>query len=342
MHNAFERPIIILGCERSGSTWLFNILDSDPNTVSIMEPFADYAGLFPGFPHRFFYMEKVSEPVLDWVQGIVANLIQRKYGFLYSPGKPLWLKKLDGNYIRIINQVLRVMHAGRSNKIEQYQLLNLNELAFKKNALGEHCRIVIKELRLNYKVHLVKSLFPNGIVLVAIRNPVLQIDSIIKRFNKGNLGELKRSLLFFKGSLFDHPRFQKYQDLIEDFDNRDLVEQLAIYWLISYNTLVEDLENAGIKYTLASNDLLSLEPVNEINRILRFCDIDLSKETKTYLESSTQVQSHSDNPINTSRESRKYYLESLRGIDSVFENRVMKVLKDRMNSDIQNSLENVT
>lgn len=49
--------VLILGCERSGSTWLANIFDSHPRVNLFMEPFAQYAGLFPGFPDRNVYLE---------------------------------------------------------------------------------------------------------------------------------------------------------------------------------------------------------------------------------------------------------------------------------------------
>ena len=38
------RPVFILGCERSGSTWLGNIFDAHADVEFWMEPFADYAG----------------------------------------------------------------------------------------------------------------------------------------------------------------------------------------------------------------------------------------------------------------------------------------------------------
>ena len=56
--------VFLLGCERSGSTWLANIFDAHPDVELWMEPFADYAELFPAVPDRNAWLGQAT-PALE-------------------------------------------------------------------------------------------------------------------------------------------------------------------------------------------------------------------------------------------------------------------------------------
>jgi hypothetical protein len=329
-----EKPtIFILGCERSGSTWLLNILDSSPFTISYMEPFADYAGIFPGFPQRFTYLSDVNEAQTAWVKQKFDTLYGIKYGFFHKPGYWPSIKKLDRAYVNVIKKVNQVAGLGLSKKIEQYELLNLTEIDFRKRAKKEINQIIIKELRLNFKTSLIKPLFPDSRIVVAIRNPVLQIDSILKNFRKNGLGELKRSLLFFENELINTPRFKSYSSHIKGFSGRDIVEQLAIYWLIIYNTLVEDLDKLMLAYIIANNDAISVDPEVEIKKILEFCEIDIDNQILEYLTKSTTVVTNINNSIDTNRRSKEYYLRRVKELDTSLIDRIQAIINGELLSD---------
>ena len=85
----------ILGCERSGSTWLSNVLDAHPDIEFFMEPFADYADLFPGFAGRNLYIEHQSDAMADVLSDGYENLLRNKYFLFYRREKSLHWKKAD-------------------------------------------------------------------------------------------------------------------------------------------------------------------------------------------------------------------------------------------------------
>ena len=59
-----ESLIFVLGCQRSGTTWLANILDSSPDILLFMEPFSIPFNIFPEFPEPSFFLDH-SSPHLD-------------------------------------------------------------------------------------------------------------------------------------------------------------------------------------------------------------------------------------------------------------------------------------
>jgi hypothetical protein len=71
--------VLILGCERSGSTWLSNILDSHPHVEFIMEPFVPRASLFPGFPGRNTYLANASDEIVRLIKNGYENIHDRKF-----------------------------------------------------------------------------------------------------------------------------------------------------------------------------------------------------------------------------------------------------------------------
>ena len=103
-------PIFILGSERSGSTWLANIFDAHPGVEFYMEPFADYAGIFPEVPGRNIYIDEVDHGMKQKVRAGYNQLHQLKYPMSYKRNRALCFKRLDRYLFNTIFFLSRFRH----------------------------------------------------------------------------------------------------------------------------------------------------------------------------------------------------------------------------------------
>jgi len=306
------KNIFILGCERSGSTWLANIFDAHSDVSFYMEPFADYAALFPSFPARNIYIDESLKSDFQEQFGLgLKNIAKIKYGLVYKPGMHPLYRKVDIKYYSFINKWLKKGKVYPSQKLLQYHLLNLNVfsnpllLSFKKSKKNN--TRVIKELRLNFKVRLLNEVFPDCKVLVTIRNPIDQIQSIVKLIEQGHLGELHKNLLVFSNSLIGNKRFKKYESELEAFNSFSLIEKLAVWWLINYEVLIEDLKTSKISYKIVYHENLTHNTLDLVGECFSFCETAIHSNVNQYINHSTTFQSEASSPINTDRKSDEYY-----------------------------------
>lgn len=323
--------VFILGCERSGSTWIANIFDAHPQVEFFMEPFADFAGLFPGFPERNLYLSHGSAGLVNLVKEGHKALHRAKYPLFYKPNKPLYLKWLDRYLINHYQTCARLLRVRVSSKIKQYRLLNLNtfQIPFgeqsrkKKNQSVE----VIKELRLNFKVNLLAKAFPDAKYFIAIRHPGAQVSSVKRLFRQGHLGELSRSLPSFVDCVKDHKRFRSYWDTIDELNwENDLEIKLILWWLINYQVLIEDVQLNKLDYQIVGHEEISEKPCEVARRFLEFCGLSLDKSVKQYLHHSSQTKTKNFSPVDTNRDSGQYYKEMIASVDSTTNKKIQKIV----------------
>jgi hypothetical protein len=141
---------------------------------------------------------------------------------------------------------------------------------------------------------------------------------------------LRRSLLFLESHVNYHPRFSAYKAGLSDFSNKDIVEQLSLYWLITYNTLIEDLEKFKLQYVIANNDTISLNHQQEIEDILNFCGIEIGDQIRGYLNQSTMTNDGVNSSVDTNRKSKEYYLDRVRQLDHGLKNRIEAIIRNEL------------
>jgi hypothetical protein len=334
-----DRLIFILGCERSGSTWLLNILDAHPSTLFFMEPFADYLAIFPEFPHRNFYLERSYEELEEIVRRKLNSLERLKYPFLYRPGRPTCLLTLEKACLRGWRRMRTRPFAEEPLFLQRYNSLSLNThrtnsgLAVRKQ-FTERRVTGIKELRINFKIPFFARLYPSAKYLVTIREPGAQICSIVERMQRGSLGELRRSLLTLKYHLRANERFAKYWDVAAGWETLDIKHQLALWWLINYEVLIGDLRAYGLDFQIVGNEDLSESPRERAADIFRFCDLEMTETVSDYITRSTQLQeAQAVGTLDTHRISREYYKHRIAAVDtdtrSAINNVFMKLDPDK-------------
>jgi len=337
MNDIYSRHAFVLGCERSGSTWLSNVLDAHSDVEFYMEPFADYANLFPGLAGRNIYMDHCSNGVANILVEGYKRLPCNKYLFFYSRERSLYWKSIDSFIANLLVRIGRWKHLKILSRTNQFNLLNLNlknvpiKWQVKKN--GPFEVVVTKELRLNFKVGLIRKIFPQAKYIIIVRHPGAQVASILRLFKRGNLSELRKSL----HSLYEHlnasDRFEKYSNYYQCFDvGCDVKGMLLLWWLINYETVIGDCRRFGVDYKVVYSEDLSEDTESEYRKIFSFLGLDFTQDVKNYIAYSTveavgNVKADSL-PLDTIRDSSRYSKESISNIDkemkigvsSLFEN----------------------
>lgn len=316
------KKVFVLGCERSGSTWISNILDSHPDVEFFMEPFADYASIFPGFPERNLYLSCANYDLMNLVKVQFEKLLGLKYSFCYKRGKFTSLQYIDRFLIGMCKQFAKKLCLRPSLIIDQYELLNLNMLKIpirrKVKKAATNTIEITKELRLNFKVGVLSGIFPNAKYIVSIRHPGAQITSIIRLFQQGALGELRKSLLSFFEYIRNSKRFEGYMPLIQQCDwENDMETKLVIWWLVNYETLIADLKTYGRDYYIVYHEDISEHPHKITSEVLDFCGLTFGKHVKNYIAFSSENKRNNTqySSLNTNRDSRNYYKKKIRDVD---------------------------
>lgn len=329
------RRVFILGTERSGSTWLANIFDSDSGTELIMEPFADYAHFFPGFPGRFCRVRTPDPDLVDMVRARWDELARAKYALAYRRGRPRSLRNLDRHLTLAIHQLARRFRMPPPLWLLQHELLNLNQAAVPvKQQPVKRATVaaqVTKELRLAFKSAIVTSAFPDARVIVPLRHPVLQVASILKLLKRGHLGELRRDMTSFRTMLRNSDDMTPYWALASRHAHRAepcSPQLLACWWVASHATILSDLRKSGVPYCLTWNEEMSRAPLAECLRIMSFAGLPMSDGARHYIEASSRVEDDTRSPVGTRRDSSTQVERSVAAAPDDVRTIVSRVVRD--------------
>jgi len=326
-----NKNIFILGSERSGSTWLSNILEVHPETEFLMEPFAQHLNLFSGFPNRNIYVDSLYTHSTREIKAIINDLEKRKYSLTASRNSH-WIKfQLDRFIVDFMFGLSSATKFRVPLKIAQHKNLNLNTSEISVLHLPRKSKNaslkVIKELRLNFKSKIISQIIDDPYFIVPIRHPGAQIKSIKKLFEKKQLGELNTSFKYFIETILSQIRFSKYFDLIDKFNwKEDIDYKLGIWWLINYEVLIEDLKSADCKFLIVYHEELSEDVNSEVKKIFDFIGISLDQQVIRYLNQSSKHESRKFATMNTQRDSKIFYKKAIAAVPEVTIKKITEVI----------------
>ena len=325
------RHAFVLGCERSGSTWLANILDAHPEVELLMEPFAGYAGLFPDGPERMGGSGDPDPGRLRALRRGLDGLSGHKHPLLYRPGRPTVLEAVDRRIAREVARVARRLRGPAPRWVQRYELLNLNASEVPAHLRARKARRpslrVVKELRLNLAVRLVLAAFEDARVVVVVRNPVAQVASMLRWIERGRLRELTGSLPALRRALEEPGPLCAYGRLPKNPD--DPVELLAVYWVASYGALLDALRRSGGRHQVLRHEDLCSDPEGGTAELLRFCGLPEAPQVERYLAFSSRAREEGPpRPLDTTRDSRRYAARALAAVPPDVRERVTRVLED--------------
>lgn len=310
--------LFILGVERSGSTWLANVFDASADTLFFMEPFAPFNEAFAGFPSRLAYVDRANPFLRRVVREGVEHLYGHKYPLADRHNASRLERWLTYRILRAHASLARLLRAKRSLAYDRYEQLSANrfendELFYAPKSSRPPTRVV-KEVRLNFKLRLLATLYPDARYIVTIRNPVSQVHSMLRLFERGSLYQLEQALYTFVEQAENGVRFQKYRAPLRALDRDSLTHRAVAYWFISYNTLLEDLEAAPCPYRLVEHEQFSREPAASARALFDFAGLAWDDAPRGYLHASTTSDPATASALDTSRHTETYYLDALRAV----------------------------
>lgn len=295
--------LFILGVERSGSTWLANLLDASPAVEAFMEPFSEEAHIFRGFPDRLTYMGSCSDQLRDQLQAQFARLPEMKYYGWEDREAPAWRRRTNWRYQQWLLATVNKSLGQRTGWAEfRYRELNLNRNSnprvfdFEKTSPPE--LEVIKELRVNLKVRVLREVFPQARFIVILRNPLAQIRSMLRLFERDALVYLRHYLgsFFEVGSTIDRLRpFVEAAETVDDsLRDAPIMLRAVAYWFANYGLLLEDLEATGADFMTVRHEALSESPMQVTERLYDFAGLEFSDQTREYVDHSSNAETKTD------------------------------------------------
>lgn len=309
------RTGLLLGVERSGSTWLSNLFDSAPDVETYMEPFARVAGIIDGFPDRLDCFDK--EDVEEWesLSARLDALSDLKYHGLEWPGAPGWLRAANWMGHEWLNRANTFLPGRVGSKIQAYSELNFNR---RDNPAVQHFNTarhpgfrLFKLLRLNTKARLIEKMFPEATVTVIIRNPLAQCLSIVRRMDQGSLLELHDVFETLSDSLDRHPRLERFSRALDTAPEDSRFSRAVAYWFVNYSILLQDLEPCDLDVQTVRYETLCEEPEETTAEVFSHHGLTLGTQTRTYIAASTSGSFDAESATDTSRNSSTYYRRQL-------------------------------
>lgn len=312
MSNTETAPFIfILGIQRSGTTWAANIFDASPDTLLFMEPFAPSFGLFPGFPETSFFLNSAPPEITRQLREDMHRQLYRRK-FLFSSRS-----LRDPRYFRVERGVARMLESFSnyipqtiSHRGSQFGLLNLNRMErsypiYPKFGTPQHR--VVKELRFAGKIPLLLDAFPSARYLVVVRNPHATVHSMLNWFAQDRLSELRSELNSFIEKLEVQSIGSEYKKLIAAIGRDDLARRAALYWRVSYETMVRKLDG-NTAFRLLPYEALASQPTSIATDLFEWAGIPWAPSVTEYITYSSGENPKEPGAINTVRRSASYYL----------------------------------
>ncbi len=239
-HQLFDRPIVILGASRSGTTLMFRNLAEHPNTWSLYEE--SYPFIYEHYPLDPERGDRVDEtPSRETAQAIVGSLYRAVHNKEIFVDHPL-LKMIP-------------------RKVLQRQLNRL----YKRPPL----RFVEKTPANILRVPLLAQLFPDGRFIYLVRKPEDTISSLMEGWKRWS-GMLDRKWTYTKWHYVAPPGWQEWID-------RSLQEICAFQWIECNRIAWADLkECCGDTFLMIRHEDALADPEGTYVKIRQFVELDPS------------------------------------------------------------------
>ncbi len=255
-----------------------------------------------------------------------------KYSLIYKGIKNKYFSVIDRGFIKTYLSFCKLTRMRPLMIIERYLLLNLNTSTIPvsdKSAKTDNRNIfVTKELRLNFKLGLLNKSFENAKYLIIVRHPGAEISSIMRLFQNGNLGELRRSLYYFLDVIYNTKRFKKYHALKGIIDpNSNTIDILVLWWLINYEVLIDDCKRFNVNYKIIYHEKISKAPREEVKELLSFCGINYTNSINNYIDKTTKSKNHKvRSAVDVVRDSANDCQEAIKNVNPLITSKLKYLL----------------
>lgn len=243
-------PIFILGCSKSGTSLLRNLLDSHPNlfVIPIETHFFQLSEMWVS------YFSRRTKPKTNDINNIKENLINwvrfqnSKNNFLadgFTKGK--W-------DIDLFSQIIKSVDVNNENELLNLYYTALYKSLYKKD-FDEKLRVVDKSVENTEFVWELSSYYPNAHFIHIIRNPYANLVALRKYTNRKKSSKLKNALysmyssyyyLYKNKKMIQRYYIIKYEDLI--VETHKVMNDISKLLDISFNDILIKPTSLGINW----------------------------------------------------------------------------------------------
>jgi hypothetical protein len=324
--------VFILGTQRSGTTWLANIFDSNPDCLHFYEPFAPAYRIFPYFPDEFVYLEPPATPLASRLRHDLPRLVERR-SRLFDPVHATRRQfEFEARLMGSIESWGRRTRVGSPAFASQFNLLHLNRIGQQPVAYfakSDHIRVTaIKEVRLYFKLPFLAATFPEARFIHVVRHPAAVVNSMVNFLKRGRLVEIRDHINDFADTVGAQPHFESYRPLLERIRRGTLEQKLAAYWRVANETLAGDAAALGGRTYPLVYEKLASDPLSRVDEIFRWCGLAMSPATEGYVRESSTSKSDRKTVLDTNRVSATYYRDWVGKAPAAVLNAVEEVCAD--------------
>lgn len=274
MKSSIKKPVIILGCPRSGTTLLYTILGKSKELYSLYNE--------SRFIFKKFYEEKLKEGIEFHDDALSPELLDDKT-------KEFFLKEF--NKYTLNNRLLGIAQQKLFRKKKYLKAIDSSIVAVNqayKDILLPEYRIIEKTPRNCFKVQFMNKLFPDAKFIYIQRDPRSNISSLIEGWRKrddgkGRIPKLEVPLNI-KGYDKQYWRFA-LPPASAAYADKSLEEVCAHQWISSNESIMNDLKDIAEdrQMTIKYEDLVANMP-ELIQKICEFTDLDYSDAMRKIAE----------------------------------------------------------
>lgn len=301
-------PLFLLGNQRSGTTWVTNVLNRSPEVIIFYEPFEKGLGAFPDFPEEPIYVERPSSDLRTVLGSQYAMLLNRQSRYFRRNRLTRYLVAYTCNtLVRAGRHGIGLPHS-RLKALEQLRVINQWHSKYIRRHLtpkGISVRPFIKETRLHLKLGVLRAAFPNTRIALIMRHPYPVIRSTVKWFKRGRLQELQRKLIYF----FDIYRSQRLpaglpEEVLKMGLEGSMENKLLAHWLIANETALDFCERHPESALVLTYEGLCQHPLRDFRRLFEFYGIEFDAASHRYVAaSSSTLPSAEPGIVDTHRDS---------------------------------------
>lgn len=249
-----NRPIVVTGIHRSGSTWVGNVIAKSSAVKYIHEPFN---GMCPmgicaiKLPHTYMHLSQKNG--LDFYPAL-NNMFQLKYDLAAG------LKAADGfaDYLRLA----------------KHSALSLNDRVCKKVPLMKDPMAVLSTEWLAQTF--------GAAILILVRHPAAFVSSCYQ------LGWGFHFENFANQPVLMDTYFRDFKAEIEDYTqgSYDIIDKLSLLWKLIYSVVARYQQRYPNWLILRYEDICS-NPVTNFDNIFRHCKLEKTAEVSAFIKEST-------------------------------------------------------
>lgn len=242
-----EKPILVSGSHRSGSTWVGKMISLSKDVGYIHEPLL-YTNLFSLCNGTFSYF----------------------YPYISEKNNDLFSKNIEKSLDFKINIIKPLIHHAKNKELDYFIKYVID--IWRSRLLNK--RPLLKDPLAFFSVEWLYKEF-NCVSILIIRHPAAFVASVIKQ----NWGQHFDHFLNQTG--FVEEQLSPFQDQILEYSKKQypLIDQAILIWNIVHYQMHNYMKNYPQWYFVKHEDL-SLDPIGEFSKIYDFCNLDFTDYVK--------------------------------------------------------------